>query len=283
MPSWPRKRRICCRSEPSVSAPTPVTVAGVLLPGQTAPANPMPRHVAIIMDGNGRWARQRCLPRTAGHRAGVKSVRAVVEESVRRGIDVLTLFAFSSENWRRPQAEVQLLMELFLHTLRGELRRLHENDVRLRVIGERRAFPEKLQLRIAEAEEVTAGNRTLRLQIAANYGGRWDITQATRRLAADCVAGRLDPHRIDEAVLAAYLGFADVPDPDLFIRTGGEKRLSNFLLWQSAYAELYFTDLLWPEFDEEAYGRALEDFAARQRRFGQTGEQVLAMAEQVGV
>ncbi len=283
MASWRRRRRISYRSELSLSEQTPATVVGPQPERKAiAPVRAIPRHVAIIMDGNGRWARQRRLPRTAGHRAGVKSVRAVVEESVRRGIEALTLFAFSSENWRRPQAEVQLLMELFLHTLRGEVRRLHENDVRLRIVGERRAFPEKLQRRIAEAEEITANNRTLQLQIAANYGGRWDITQAARRLAADCVAGCLDPHRIDEAALSARLGFADIPDPDLFVRTGGEKRLSNFLLWQAAYAELYFTDLLWPEFDEEAYVRALHDFAARQRRFGQTGEQIVAMAEQVG-
>jgi len=252
-------------------------------PGEAAAAasSPVPRHVAIIMDGNGRWARQRRLPRTAGHRAGVKSVRAVVEESVRRGIQALTLFAFSSENWRRPQGEVQLLMELFLHTLRGELTRLHENNVRLRVVGDRSAFPDKLQRRIAEAEDVTANNDRLQLQVAANYGGRWDITQAARRLAAECAAGCLDPHAIDQSALAARLTGADLPEPDLFIRTGGEKRLSNFLLWQSAYAELHFSDLLWPEFDESAFGCALADFAARQRRFGQTSEQVESLSEPV--
>jgi len=226
------------------------------------------------MDGNGRWANQRNRARTWGHREGVKSVRAVVEESVRRGVGTLTLFAFSSENWRRPPAEVRILMDLFLSTLRGEVRRLNDNGVRLRVIGERGAFSEKLQRRIAEAEDVTANNTSLNLQVAANYGGRWDITQATRRVLADVAANRLDAAAVDEKAIAARLSFADLPDPDLFIRTGGEKRLSNFILWQSAYAELYFTDLLWPEFDAAAYGLALDDFAQRQRRFGLTGEQV---------
>ena len=234
----------------------------------------VPGHVAIIMDGNGRWARRRGLPRTAGHRAGVKSVRAVVEESVRQGVRVLTLFAFSSENWRRPAAEVAVLLQLFMSTLRGEVRRLNESGVRLRVVGERGAFPEKLRARIAGAEEQTAGNHALILQIAANYGGRWDITRAARRLAAAVAAGELAPEAIDEAVVAAQLSFADSPDPDLFIRTGGEQRLSNFLLWQSAYTELYFTDLLWPEFDAAAYSRALKEYAGRQRRFGRTAEQV---------
>jgi len=242
----------------------------------------IPRHVAIIMDGNGRWARKRNLARTWGHREGVKSVRTVVEESVRRGVGTLTLFAFSSENWARPPSEVSILMNLFLSTLRGETRRLNDNGVRLRIIGERTAFSEKLQRRIAEAEALTAGNQKLTLQVAANYGGRWDIIQATRRLAAEVRDGRLDPQRIDEAALSRLLSFADQPDPDLFIRTGGEKRLSNFILWQSAYAELYFTDLLWPEFDAEAYGQALDDFARRQRRFGLTGEQVSADATDPG-
>jgi len=226
------------------------------------------------MDGNGRWARQRDLPRTAGHRAGVKSVRAVVEESVRQGVGALTLFAFSSENWRRPRSEVNLLLALFSNVLRGELRRLNENGVLLRIIGDRAAFPEKLRRRIAEAEEFTAGNKRMILQIAANYGGRWDITQAARRLAEEAAAGRLAPERIDEEVLAAHLAFPDVRDPDLFIRTGGEQRLSNFLLWQSAYTELYFSELMWPDFGADAYARALAEYARRERRFGFTGEQV---------
>jgi undecaprenyl diphosphate synthase len=226
------------------------------------------------MDGNGRWARERDLPRTAGHRAGVKSVRAVVEESVREGVRALTLFAFSSENWRRPRSEVNLLLALFSNVLRGELKRLHENGVLLRIIGDRTAFPEKLRRRIAEAEELTAGNKRMILQIAANYGGRWDITQAARRLAEEAAAGRLAPERIDEELLAAHLTFPDLRDPDLFIRTGGEQRLSNFLLWQSAYTELYFSELMWPDFGADAYARALAEYARRERRFGFTGEQV---------
>jgi undecaprenyl diphosphate synthase len=234
----------------------------------------VPRHVAIIMDGNGRWARQRSLPRTAGHRAGVKSVRAVVEESVRQGVSALTLFAFSSENWRRPRSEVSLLMELFLSALRAEVKRLLENGLRLRVIGDRTAFPDKLQRAIADAEHLTAGNSTMVLQIAANYGGRWDIVQATRRLLDDVAAGRVEPAAIDETALSARLSFPDLVDPDLFIRTGGERRLSNFLLWQSAYAELYFSDLMWPDFGADAYAEAIADFGRRQRRFGLTGEQL---------
>ncbi|MCU0833321.1 MAG: polyprenyl diphosphate synthase [Chromatiaceae bacterium] len=231
------------------------------------------------MDGNGRWARQRNLPRTAGHRAGVRSVRAVVEESVRLGIRALTLFAFSSENWRRPRSEVGVLMELFMSTLRAELRRMAENGVRLRIIGDRAAFPEKLQQRIAEAEEITYGNDRLVLQVAANYGGRWDLAAAARRLATEVAAGTLTAEAIDEAAVTARLAFADLPDPDLFIRTGGEQRLSNFLLWQCAYSELYFTALMWPDFGVDAYRLALEDFARRQRRFGLTGEQLRAESE----
>lgn len=245
-------------------------------PSSEHPFPRVPQHVAVIMDGNGRWARQRNLPRTAGHRAGVKSVRAVVEESVRQGVRALTLFAFSSENWRRPKSEVGVLLELFMSALRAEVRRLDENGVRLRVVGDRSAFPEKLQRRIAEAEEVTAQNESMVLQIAANYGGRWDITQAARRLAAEAAEGRLAPQAIDERMLAARLSFSDLPDPDLFIRTGGEKRLSNFLLWQCAYTELFFSDLMWPDFGGEALAQALADYARRQRRFGLTGEQVAA-------
>lgn len=231
------------------------------------------------MDGNGRWARQRGLPRTQGHRAGARSVRAVVEQSVRHGVEVLTLFAFSSENWRRPQAEVSLLMELFLNTLRVEVKRLMENDVRLCIIGDLSAFSEKLQQQVHEAEQVTRHNRTLLLQIAANYGGRWDITQAVRALAVEVAEQRMQPDQIDEEAIAARLSCPQVPDPDLFIRTGGEKRISNFLLWQCAYTELYFSDLMWPEFDGDAYLAALNDFSRRQRRFGLTGEQINALAE----
>jgi len=230
--------------------------------------------VAIVMDGNGRWAQLRGLPRHAGHQAGAEAVRRIVEESVRIGVGVLTLFAFSSENWRRPRQEVALLMDLFFRALKRELPRLKANGVRLRIIGDRAAFSDRLQRRMADAEAATAGNDRLVLQIAANYGGRWDIVQAARQLAWAVRDGELEPETIDEARLAAALSFADLPDPDLFIRTGGEQRLSNFLLWQSAYTELYFTDVLWPDFDAAAYGEAVRVYGSRQRRFGQTAEQV---------
>jgi len=246
------------------------------LSGDVAHVDSVPVHIAIVMDGNGRWARQRGLPRTAGHRAGAKSVRSVVEEAVRRGVRVLTLFAFSSENWRRPRSEVSLLMELFISTLRVEVTRLVEHDVQLRVIGELSAFSEQLQRQVRDAERATRDNRTLILQIAANYGGRWDVTQAVRSVVNDVTEGILDPAEISESTIAARLSFPDVPDPDLFVRTGGEKRLSNFLLWQSAYAELYFSDLMWPEFDGDALLAAINDYARRQRRFGRTGEQIVA-------
>lgn len=237
----------------------------------------LPRHVAIVMDGNGRWALERRQPRTAGHRAGLKSVRAVVEESVRQGIETLTLFAFSSENWRRPRSEVNLLMDLFMNSLRGEIEALDKNGVRLRIIGERAAFPEKLQARMAEAEQATGANRALLLQIAANYGGRWDITQAARQLVAEACAGHITPEQIDEQTFSGRLSFPDIPDPDLFIRTGAEQRISNFMLWQSAYSEPHFSDLMWPDFDTAAYRNALADYARRQRRFGLTGNQADAV------
>jgi len=202
-----------------------------------------------------------------------------VEESVRQGIGALTLFAFSSENWRRPKSEVSVLMELFVSALRAELGRLNENGVRLRIIGERTAFPKKLQRRMAEAEEATGANRAIVLQIAANYGGRWDILQAARHLAAQVREGRVVPEDVDEQLFSNLLSFPDLPDPDFFIRTGGEQRISNFVLWQSAYSELYFSDLMWPDFGTDAYREALADFARRQRRFGLTGEQVSQGAE----
>lgn len=236
----------------------------------------VPAHVAIVMDGNGRWARQRGLPRTAGHRAGAKSVRAVVEECLRRGVAVLTVFAFSSENWRRPQAEIYVLTELFMTTLRVELQRMIEHDVRLRIIGDLSPFSSKLQQLVTEAESATQHNQALTLQVAINYGGRWDVTQAVRRLLSEVNEGTLALDVVDESALAARLVGADLPDPDLLIRTGGEKRLSNFLLWQAAYSELYFSDLMWPEFDADALALALTDFARRQRRFGQTSEQIRA-------
>lgn len=217
------------------------------------------------------------MPRIAGHRAGVEAVRNTVRACARKGIEVLTLFAFSSENWRRPQEEVSLLMELLLTALQREVARLHENDVCLRFIGERSAFAAKLAAKMTEAEQLTRANQGLKLVIAVNYGGRWDITQATRALAREVAAGALAPEAIDEKLLQSRLALADLPEPDLFIRTGGEQRVSNFLLWQLAYTELYFTDTLWPDFDDRAFDAALESFAGRQRRFGRTGEQVEQM------
>jgi len=231
-------------------------------------------HVAIVMDGNGRWARKRLLPRIAGHRVGVDTVRKLVRACRKRGVGVLTLFAFSSENWNRPQDEVGALMELFIIALKKEAKELNKNNVRLRVIGDTQAFPEKLQQQIHAAEDLTRGNDGLDLLVAANYGGRWDIAQAARRLAADAAAGRLEVDAIDEQAMSRHMALADWPDPDLFIRTGGEQRISNFLLWQLAYAELYFTDTLWPDFDTAAFDQALAWFSKRQRRFGRTGEQV---------
>lgn len=245
--------------------------------------NPLPRHVAIIMDGNGRWAKQRGLPRIAGHRAGVEAVRAIVRACAAKGIEVLTLFAFSSENWRRPKHEVRLLMELFVTALQQEARRLHENNVRLRVIGDRTAFPARLQQCIAEAEALTGGNKGLTLVIAANYGGRWDITQAVRTLSRQAAAGKIALDAITEAEVQQALCLSDLPEPDLFIRSGGEERISNYLLWQLAYTELYFTDCLWPDFDDKALDAALASYAHRERRFGRTGEQVaMSPAADVG-
>jgi undecaprenyl diphosphate synthase len=226
------------------------------------------------MDGNGRWAEQRGLPRHAGHRAGVESVRAVIEENMRAGVEVLTLFAFSSENWRRPKSEVNVLMELFLSALQREVRRLHANDIRLRIIGDLAPFPEKLKQRIAEAERLTVENRAFQLLVAANYGGRWDITQAARRLASKVGRGELAANEITEGSLENELTTAGLPALDLFIRTGGEKRISNFLLWQSAYTEFYFANTLWPDFGADAMRLALQDFSLRQRRFGCTGAQL---------
>lgn len=235
---------------------------------------PVPRHVAIIMDGNGRWAKARGKPRHAGHKAGLDAVRRTVEAATAAGVETLTLFAFSSENWRRPQQEVGLLMDLFFTALKREVKRLNRNQVRLRIIGERGAFSERLQKSIEEAEKATEPNAGLLLQIAANYGGRWDMARAARRLCEQVAAGELLPEQVSEEKVSALLSGADAGDPDLFIRTGGEQRLSNFLLWQTAYSELYFTDTLWPEFDGESLQAALDDFARRQRRFGMTPEQL---------
>lgn len=234
----------------------------------------MPGHVAIVMDGNGRWAKKRFLPRTAGHKAGVDSVRKTVEECLKRGIGTLTLFAFSSENWRRPAQEVSLLLELFMVTLERETEKLHQNEIRLHIIGDRSAFSAELQRRIEASETKTRQNRRLTLAIAVNYGGRWDICQATRQIAKKIEQGELQANEVTENLIASHLSLNGLPEPDLFIRTGGEQRVSNFLLWQMAYSEFYFTSTLWPDFDEQAFGAALADYAVRQRRFGRTGEQV---------
>jgi len=234
----------------------------------------LPQHIAIIMDGNGRWARTRMLPRYVGHREGVKAVRRIVEACRDKGIRVLTLFAFSSENWRRPSDEVGWLMDLFIHTLKKEVDTLHRNGIRIRFIGDRSAFPADLREQIVRAEERTVHNPGLNLVVAANYGGHWDITQACRAVAQRVAAGDLTPGDITAGMIGEHISMQDLPEPDLFIRTGGEQRISNFLLWQLAYTELYFTETLWPAFDEKALDDALQSYASRQRRFGRTAEQV---------
>jgi len=226
------------------------------------------------MDGNGRWAEARGEPRTAGHRAGIEPVRRTIRECARLGVRALTLFAFSSENWRRPETEVATLMSLFMDALDREVEELNSNGVRLRIIGNRQSLAVRLQQRIAEAEALTAANTRLDLQVAVSYGGRWDLVEAARRLAARAASGALRPADIDEAALAAELQLSELPDPDLFIRTGGDHRVSNFLLWNIAYAELFFTDTLWPDFDERVLAEAIADFESRERRFGLTGGQV---------
>lgn len=227
-----------------------------------------PRHLAIIMDGNGRWAARRGKPRTYGHQAGTEAARKIVRAVAERGIPILTVYAFSSENWSRPRHEVRRLMSLFRHALDRELGRLHENGVRIRFIGQREAFSRIIQRGMAHAEALTRSNDRLLLNVAANYGGHCDITDAARALAERVQQGELSPDAIDEQLVADHLALGRQPEPDLFIRTGGEKRLSNFLPWNLAYSELYFCDTLWPDFDEADLDRALEDFAARERRFG---------------
>jgi undecaprenyl diphosphate synthase len=238
---------------------------------EVPPHDAVPRHVAIIMDGNGRWAKRQHLPRIAGHRRGVEAVRAAVRACAERGTQFLTLFAFSSENWRRPAEEVQLLMQLFQVALTSEVEKLHRNGVRLKVVGDTRPFDVGIRRAIEQGERLTAGNKGLTLTIAANYGGRWDILQALSKLARE----RTEPlESIDEASLAPYLAMSYAPEPDLFIRTGGEQRISNFLLWQLAYTELYFTESLWPDFDAAALDQAIASYRSRERRFGRTSEQL---------
>jgi undecaprenyl diphosphate synthase len=233
----------------------------------------IPKHIAIIMDGNGRWAEARGLARHAGHKEGVRPVRLVIEECARRGVAALTLFAFSSENWQRPSVEVSSLMQLFLEAMDREIDDLHKNKVRLRFIGDRHSLSVKLQARMAASEQLTAANPGLNLQVAVSYGGRWDIVQAARRLAALVASGALPLDAIDEARFGRELALADLPDPDLFIRTGGDHRISNFLLWNLAYTELHVCDTLWPDFDVPQFEAALETFAGRERRYGLTREQ----------
>jgi undecaprenyl diphosphate synthase len=236
----------------------------------------VPRHVAIIMDGNGRWAKQRMLPRVAGHKRGVEAVRAVVRASIERGVGYLTLFAFSSENWRRPADEVSILMELFLRALEVEVAKLHDNAIRLKVVGDTTRFDPRIRALIASGEALTAGNARLTLTICANYGGRWDIAQAARAYYRRHPEALADGAPLDPDALAPYLALAHAPEPDLFIRTGGEQRVSNFLLWQLAYAELWFTDRLWPDFDAAALDEAIASYRTRERRFGRTSEQLAA-------
>jgi undecaprenyl diphosphate synthase len=240
---------------------------------QIPAAAAVPRHVAIIMDGNGRWAKQRFLPRVAGHRKGADALRAAVRCSIERGVEFLTLFAFSSENWRRPAEEVSVLMQLFLNALEQEVSKLHENNIRFRVIGDLSRFDRKIVKLVHRAEKLTQHNTRLTLTVAANYGGRWDILQAANRMLLE----KPELARgFAESDLTPYLCMYDAPEPDLFIRTGGEQRISNFLLWQLAYTELYFTDTLWPDFGAESLDLAIASYQQRERRFGRTSEQVQA-------
>ncbi len=243
---------------------------------QPSDAPVRPQHIAIIMDGNGRWAKSRMRPRTIGHRAGARAVNRCIDWCLSNRIDALTLFAFSSENWRRPAEEVGALMQLFMRALDREVDELARRGVKLRFIGERTAFSADLQQRMSRGEQVTAAGEQLMLTIAANYGGRWDIANACKQLVGEVAAGRLDVDHIDEGALTPYLSMADLSPPDLFIRTGGDRRISNFLLWQLAYCELYFTETLWPDVNEETLNEALHDFSRRERRFGMTSDQLRA-------
>ncbi len=239
----------------------------------------MPRHIAIVMDGNGRWAKKRFLPRTFGHQRGVESVRKTIRACNDLGVEYLTLFAFSSENWKRPKDEVNALMRLFMKALENEAASLAKNNIQMKFIGDLNAFPVELVAKIRQVEALTDHGTSLKIRIAANYGGKWDIVQAAIKLSSALQQGKIVANKVSEGDLASYLDTADVPDPDLFIRTGGEQRISNFLLWQIAYAELYFTDTLWPDFDKAALIQAVESFSQRSRRFGQTSEQVFSESD----
>lgn len=234
----------------------------------------LPKHIAIIMDGNGRWARKRLQPRFMGHRAGVKAVENIVRACIENKVEVLSLFAFSSENWKRPEKEVSLLMELFALALNKQVKRLHENNIRIKVIGDLSRFSPSIQQKVADAHTLTANNTRLTVVVAANYGGRWDITQATKKIATEVSAGLLAAEDVNEQTINERLSLAGLPDPDLFIRTGGEQRVSNFLLWQLAYTEFYFTETLWPDFDAVILNTAIASFSGRERRFGRTSEQL---------
>ena len=234
----------------------------------------LPRHIAIIMDGNGRWARQRNMPRIAGHREGVKSLRKIVDCAAKKKIEALTVYAFSSENWNRPSTEISMLMDLFMSSLRKEGRELHDENVKLRFIGEHTAFSKKLQIAISEAEKLTSLNDGLELVIAANYGGRWDISNTFKLIYQMIQSGDVTVDEVNEDMIQASISTAGLPEPDLFIRTGGEIRISNFLLWQLAYTELYFTDILWPDFSTSEFEHALAWYAERERRFGKISEQI---------
>lgn len=235
----------------------------------------LPRHIAVVMDGNGRWANKRHLPRAAGHKAGVGATRKIVENCVSNNIEALTIFAFSSENWNRPKSEVSSLMSLFITTITAEVKKLHKKNVRVQFIGDRSRFSEKLQNSINESEALTKGNTGLHFNIAANYGGRWDVVNACQLLANDLKKNKKEALDLTEEDFNSYMSLSDEPAPDLFIRTGGEQRISNFLIWQLAYSELYFVDTLWPDFSDDDLNEALNWFAGRQRRFGKTGQQVL--------
>jgi undecaprenyl diphosphate synthase len=241
----------------------------------TAESQLIPEHVCIIMDGNGRWAKKRLMPRTFGHRKGVTVTRDSIEFFARAGVRHLTLFAFSSENWNRPKEEVSTLMELFFRSLKDNSAELNSKNIRIRFIGEREAFSQILQNQIADTEALTLNNNVMVLNIAANYGGQWDILNAVKKVAARVERREIAPDHIDQAMLESELSLADTPNPDLFIRTGGEHRMSNFLLWQLVYTEFYFTDVLWPDFSEQEMQKALDDYAKRQRRYGKTGDQIV--------
>ena len=237
--------------------------------------SPLPRHIAVVMDGNGRWANKRHLPRAAGHKAGVDATRKIVENCAKNNIRALTLFAFSSENWNRPEAEVSSLMSLFISTISGEVKKLHKKNVCVKFIGDRSRFSEKLQKSIFASEALTENNTGLHLNIAANYGGRWDVVNACKSLLTEVQSNTKTIEDIDEKLFDSFMSLNDVPAPDLFIRTGGEQRISNFLIWQLAYTELHFVDTLWPDFSDKDFTEALSWFAGRQRRFGKTGQQLV--------